>query len=338
MSSQSFWIASYATPEQEGLIRCRFSPEKGFETEAAFTGLTNPSYVLAHPVLPVIYTVEEKKEGAVCVWEVGRESLRLLAWLPTEGADPCHLSLSPDRQWLYAANYSGGSVACFRVEDSGVLTERTDLRRHRGSGPRTDRQEAAHAHCVYPRKNRLLVCDLGTDEIVIYGNDQGELGECGRLAAPAGSGPRHLAAHPAYPELLYCVTELSSEVLVWKETGPDGFELIRKIPMLPADWSGENTAAAIRFTEDGSKLLVSHRGLDSIAVMPVGENGIPGEPVLSPCIGWPRDFAVTGNMVLAASQTGGEVRAFRLHEDRLEDTGMMIKAQAPVCLQACIIK
>ena len=60
----SFWIAGYATPEQEGLIRCRFSPEKGFETEAAFTGLTNPSYVLEHHDLPVLYTVEEKEEGA----------------------------------------------------------------------------------------------------------------------------------------------------------------------------------------------------------------------------------------------------------------------------------
>ena len=336
MCSQTFWISSYATPEQEGLIRCRFDPEKGFEKEAAYSGLTNPSFLLEHPVCPVLYTVEEKKEGAVCAWRPGRDSLRPLARLSTEGADPCHLSLSPDGRWLYAANYTGGSVACFRLDDSGIPTEQTDLRRHKGNGPRQDRQEAAHAHCVFPRQDRLLVCDLGTDEIVVYRSDRGILGECGRLTAPAGSGPRHLATHPAYPDLLFCVTELASTVLIWRATGTDSFELIREIPMLPADYSGANIAAAIRFTKDGRKLLVSHRGLDSIAVMPVSGDGIPGKPVLSPCVRYPRDFAIAEDNVIIASQTDGEVRAYRLHEDRLEETGMIIQAQAPVCLQPCI--
>ena len=336
MNSQSFWISSYATPEQEGLIRCRFSPYTGFETAAACRGLNNPSYVLEHPSLPVLYTVEELAEGAVCAWETGENSLRLLARILTGGADPCHLSLSRDGRWLYAANYSGGSVACFRLDDAGIPAERTDLRRHRGSGPRADRQEAAHAHCGFPWKGRLLVCDLGTDEIVAYENRGGILTERGRLAAPAGSGPRHLTAHPAYPDLLYCVTELSGSVLVWRENGADLPEKAGEIPMVPEGRADGNTAAAMRFTEDGSRLLVSHRGLDVIAVMPVGADGMPGKPVLSPCVRCPRDFAVTGDMVLAASQADGVVRAYRLREDRLEDTGMMIRAQAPVCIQPYI--
>lgn len=335
MPTHSYWVSSYATPEQEGLIRCQFTPEKGFAIKESYTGLTNPSFILEHPDFPLLYTVEEKEQGAVCAWEQGKESLRLLAWIPTEGADPCHLSLSADRKWLYAANYSGGSIVCFRLDSSGIPIERADLCRHRGSGPVKERQEAAHAHCVFPRKNRLFVCDLGTDEIVIYKNEWGELGECARLSVPAGSGPRHLAIHPAYPDLLYCVTELSSTVLVWKEKTTDDFELIREIPMLPSDYIGKNIAAAIHFTEDGSRLLVSHRGMDSIAVMSVGENGVLDKPVLSPCVRCPRDFLVTGDWVLVASQIDGEVRAYQLDENRLEKTHMVIKAQAPVCLQAC---
>ncbi len=335
MDSQSFWISSYANPEQAGLIRCCFNPQNGFKTEEVYTGFTNPSYVLEHPELPLLYSVEERAEGAVCAWEIHQKSLRLLNRTSTAGADPCYLSLSEDKQWLYAANYSGGSVACFRLDDSGLPTERMDLRKHIGSGPRKDRQEAAHAHCAFPRKGKLLVCDLGTDEIVIYKNDRGRLEECGRLSAPAGSGPRHLAVHSAYPELIYCVTELAGTVLIWKETRPDAFELIREIPMLPETHTGENTAAAIRITKDGSRLLVSHRGLDSIALMPIEADGMPGKPVLSPCVRQPRDFVVTGNTVLAASQSDGEIRAYRLCEDRLEDTGMSISAQAPVCLQPC---
>ena len=335
MQSQSFWISSYAAPEQDGLLRSRFSPDTGFEITAVCSGLNNPSYVLEHPFLPVLYTVEELREGAVCAWAAGDDGLRLLARIPSGGADPCHLSLSEDGRWLYAANYSGGSVACFRLDGSGVPGERTDLRLHRGCGPRADRQEAAHAHCVFPWKGRLLVCDLGMDRIVVYENCGGVLAERGRLAAPAGSGPRHLAAHPSHPGLLYCVTELSGEVLVWQENGPDRFELVRAVPAVPADRPGENTAAAIRFTEDGSRLLVSHRGLDAIAVMAVGAGGMPGRPVLSPCVRCPRDFVVFGDTVLAASQADGVVCAYRLREGRLEDTGMTVQAQAPVCIQPC---
>ena len=333
MQSFSFWVGSYATPEQEGLLCCEFNPETGFSVRSAFCGLTNPSYVLEHPSQPVLYSVEETREGAVCAWRPEEGRLRLLAKLPTGGADPCHLSVSEDGRWLYAANYSGGSAACFRLDADGVPAERTDLRQHRGHGPNAARQEAAHAHCVFPRKGRLAVCDLGTDEILIYENRDGILTERGRLRAPAGSGPRHLAAHPACPGLLFCVTELAGSVLVFRETEEDRFRLVREIPTLPPDYRGENTAAAIRFTGDGSRLLVSHRGLNAVAVIPVGRDGETGDPVLSPCVRGPRDFLVCGESVLAASQPDGEIRAYRLNGQRLEETGMRIRAQAPVCLQ-----
>lgn len=336
MSSHLIWIGNYASPEQEGLLRCRFSPESGFAVESAYEGLLNPSFLLEHPEHPVLYTVEETDDGAVCAWREEAGRLVLLGRVSTGGASPCHLSLSADGRWLYCANYMGGSAACIRLDGQGIPAERTDLVRHTGKGPNTQRQEMAHAHCVYPFGGRIGVCDLGEDRIYLYENEGGRMREQACLTAAPGSGPRHLASHSRYPGCLYCVSELTGYVFIWKETAPGRFEQQGGIRTLPAGYTGENTAAAIRFTEDGGWLLVSHRGADGIAAMRMSPDGMPEAPAWSPCVRGPRDFILCGEYVLAGSQRDGEVRAYRLREGRLEDTGFGLEAREPVCIQKAL--
>ena len=336
MTAIRFWVGNYASAEGNGVSRYRYDPGVGFTAEAAYTGLTNPSYLLEHPALSVLYTVEETGEGAVCAWREAEGKLVLQGRTLTGGASPCHLSLSGDGRWLFCANYMGGSVSCFRLDENGIPAERTDLAVHHGKGPNPQRQEAAHAHCVYPYRGRFGVCDLGEDRLYLYENRGGKLEETACLAATPGSGPRHLASHEAYPGCLYCVSELSGDVCIWKETEPGAFEPLQEINTLPAGFGGENTAAAIRFTEDGKWLLVSHRGADGIAAMPVRTDGTLGEPAWSPCVRGPRDFLICGDTVLAASQRDGEIRAYELNEGRLTDTGFRIEAPEPVCLQKAL--
>ena len=127
MHSQSFRIGSYATPAEQGLLCCSFHPETGFEVTNAYRGLLNPSFLLEHPAHPVLYTVEETDDGAVCAWREEAGRLKLLGRVSTGGASPCHLSLSEDGKWLYCANYTGGSAACIRLDEQGIPAERTDL-------------------------------------------------------------------------------------------------------------------------------------------------------------------------------------------------------------------
>ena len=336
MPSQSYWIGSYASPEQKGLLRCSFSPEKGFALESAYDGLLNPSFLLEHPEKPVLYTVEETEEGMVCAWRAEGNRLALLGRIPSGGASPCYLSLSEDGHWLYCANYTGGSVASIRLDENGIPAERTGLVQHTGKGPNAQRQEKAHAHCAYPYHGGIGVCDLGEDRIYLYRNEGGTLRENTCLRAEPGSGPRHLVAHPRYPGCLYCVSELTGEVFVWKENSSGRYDLLQGIGTLPRGFTGENTAAAIRFTQDGRLLLVSHRGADGIAVMTVRPEGKLEEPVWSPCVRGPRDFLVSGEYVLAAGQRDGEVRAYKLTEGKLQDTGFRFEAQEPVCIQEAL--
>ena len=334
MQKPVFWIGSYATPEQKGLWKYCFDGN-GFTVLSAYAGLTNPSYAAEHPLLPVLYTVEETEEGAVCAWRTEENRLEKLGRISAGGASPCHLSVSEDGRWLYCANYMGGSAACFRLDSEGILVERTDLRQHTGKGPNAQRQEAAHAHCVFLYRGRIAVCDLGEDRIYLYKNRGGVLEEKACLKAPPGSGPRHLAAHTAYPGRLYGIGELSGEVLVWQETA-EGFELLKTVPTLPQGFTDGNTAAAIRFTEDGRWLLISHRGADGIAALPMDGAGNPGIARWSPCVRGPRDFLICGDTVIVGSQSDGEIRAYMLEEGKLEDTGFRAEVPEPTCLQKAL--
>ena len=336
MSGLAFWTGSYALPDQNGVYKYYFDPQEGLAVSTAYSGLLNPSFLLEHPVYPVLYTVEETEEGAVCAWREEAGRLVLLNRVPTGGASPCHLSLSADGNWLYCANYMGGSAACIRLDREGIPAERTDLAKHTGKGPNAQRQEMAHAHCVYPFGGRIGVCDLGEDRIYLYENEDGRLREQARLTAAPGSGPRHLASHSRYSGCMFCISELTGEVFVWKETVPGRFEQQCGIGTLPPAYSGENRAAAIRFTEDGKWLLVSHRGADVIAAMRMETDGTPEDPVWSPCVREPRDFLVCGEYVLAAGQQDGEIRAYRLREGQLEDTGFRLEIPQAVCIQRAL--
>lgn len=330
----TFLTGSYAGRGEGGVSRVTFDPAAGFAVEGTMAGLANPSYVLCHPNGKIFYAVEETDDGAVRACRWGEPLPEPFA---TGGASPCHLALSADGSRLYAANYSGGSLAAFALDAQGNLLGRTDLMQHAGHGPNAARQEAAHVHFSMEIDGVLHVCDLGADAIVLYGTAGGRLRETGRVAMPAGSGPRHLARDPRRPEWLYCVGELDGRVHALRR-GRDGYAVAQSVSALPEGYAGANTAAAIRLTGDGALLLVSNRGHDSIAVFPVDGGGTLGAPVISPVVREPRDFIVRGEWVLAASQRDSVVRAYRLDRKtlRLEATDMALETHCPVCL--CVIE
>ena len=328
-----FITGGYAKPEEAGLCLFSFDPERGFSLQKAWNGLTNPSFVLKHPLLPVLYTVEETAPmGRVCAWEWQGDALRPLDSLRSGGADPCHLSLSADGKQLFVSNYTSGSLTVFLLNNQGQIAAMSDHRQHSGHGLHPLRQEGPHVHCALEADGLLYVCDLGKDRIEMYQNINGKLRPAGGVSLKSGSGPRHVAVHDKHPGHLYCVTELANSVCHLIRRG-NTYEIAQEISTLLAGFAGENTGAALHFTQDGQYLLASNRGHDSIAVYPVNAEGNVSGPVISPCVAVPRDFAVYDDFVMVGSQTNDEIRAYRLDRSslRLMDTGWTAKAKAPTC-------
>ena len=158
----------------------------------------DPSFLVADPLWPVLYAVDELTDPSVASFALGKGALRELSRQPTGGAAPCHLLRHP-AGYVLAANYDSGSVSVHPIGPGGVLGPRTDLVQHHGSGPDPDRQRGPHCHEVKLAGEFVVVVDLGLDRLVGYRLDHAT----GRLSAAAdpfarthpGAGPRHAVSH-----------------------------------------------------------------------------------------------------------------------------------------------
>lgn len=345
-----FYVSGYASAEEEGIHRYLFDTEKRTIREtASVSGIESPSYMAVHPNGRVIYSGEKHAGEAevVCYALRGMEKEPVVCGkLPTGGISACHISLDSACEYLFAANYATGSIAVFALDIDGMLVGRTDFVQHKGCGIDPVRQEGPHCHFIYCDWDEVYVCDLGLDTVFIYDfdRDSGKLTPTDRnIRTSPGDGPRHLASHMAYPDKLYLITEMKNDVYVLNKKN-DRYEVIQKISSIPKDCTAENTAAAIRFTKGGSRLLVSNRGDNSIAVFNVNHDGTLNAPVFSTSGGdGPRDINLigghsTGEYVISANQNSGDVVIYRLEDDNtLTDTGIHVQAGKPTCVVPAVL-
>ena len=73
-------------------------------------------------------------------------------------------------KWVFVANYGGGSVAAFPVQDDGKLGEASAFFQHAGSSVNKARQSGPHGHAVVvsPDNRFVLAADLGLDKVFAY--------------------------------------------------------------------------------------------------------------------------------------------------------------------------
>ncbi len=208
----------------------------------------------------------------------------------TQGCIACYLSIIDDE--VYIANYSSGNVV--KMPDSVIA--------HHGSGPNQPRQNTAHTHFVgvTPDKKFLTVADLGLDTVSLYNRD---LTHHASAKVPSGHGARHLMFSEC-GKYLFSVNELGSSLTAFSYDG-NSLSFIDSISTLPTDYSGENTAAAIRL--HNGKIYVSNRGHNSIAKLSFNEEKLTFEASY-PCGGKsPRDFDFIEEFIICANQNSNTV-------------------------------
>jgi 6-phosphogluconolactonase (cycloisomerase 2 family) len=273
--------------------------------------------VTAHPTLPVAYATNENVEGAVTAVGPGPGGqLSMMGEQPTGGADPCHATVVGDGRFLVVANYSGGSVAVFPLDDEGRPGARTDLVLHHGSGPVPERQTSAHPHMVVPDgPDTLVVVDLGADELVGYriGGD-GRLHQRSLTPLPPGTGPRQLVRAGTRWLL---AAELSAELMVLTGDAETGFTVGAAVAASARP--GPNQPAQLTVTSDGTVALLSNRGPDTVSVFDVSDTSTARAALLAETEvgpGWPRHLCLLADgarsVVMVALQQADLVREFRL--------------------------
>lgn len=316
---------------------------------------TNPSFVALHPNGRFLYAVNElgnykgPNSGGVSAFSVDHATgkLTFLNEVASRGADPCYITLDKTGKWVLVANYTGGSVAVFPVQEDGKLGDASTFIQHTGHGPDPKRQEAPHAHSIdlSPDNRFAHVDDLGLDEVLTYKFD----GTKGSLtpgdppfARPeiAASGPRHFAMRPD-GKFAYVVSEMKGTVTVFSnDAGTGALHPLQTVSTLPKDFKGDIEDAEIEVHPSGKFLYASNRGDgNSIAVFAIDPaKGTLTTVEITPTQGkTPRSFAIdpTGTLLFAANAASNNIVIFRIDAKtgKLTPSGQVLNVASPVCVK-----
>lgn len=246
------------------------------------------------------------EKGGLSAFRIAGEGLVLTDRIGWGGQCLCHVSVMPDGKRVCWADYLAGEAGSVGFDagrfDAGSLVRH----RHAGGGPNLPRQASAHCHQALPLPNGrgYAVVDLGLDRISAYPQERHSPTE------PKGAGPRHLAFHPDGRHA-FLASELGNLVSTYRLKGDCDFEFVSAVSTLPDGWKGESAVAAIRVSDDGTKVMVSNRGHDSIAAFSFSPDSERLELLsVSPVPGrFPRDFSVLpgGRVALATLERSGSV-------------------------------
>lgn len=349
------YIGSYTENGRlDGIFLVKMNSATGaLEQVGAVDGGPNPSFLTISPNGRMLYAVNEtdmtegKPTGAVSAYSIDPTSgaLTFFNEQASQGASPCYVSTDRKGRVAFVANYGSGTLATLPIANDGGLELATQAVQHVGTGPVTDRQEKAHAHCVIPHPNNrfVLAADLGADRVLVYRFDEQSTTlqhlERGDAVMPPGAGPRHLVFHPSMP-LVFVSNELNSTVGVLRCDADTGaLSLARTASTLPAKWSGSNFPADIHVAPDGRYLYVSNRGHNSIAVFSIAPStGALAQVQVMPTGGdWPRNFSLdpTGRWLLAANQRSSSITVFSrsVATGRLTPTSNKLDVPSPSCVR-----
>lgn len=313
-------------------------------------GLLNPSFLAFNHDRRVLYTVHgDSSEVSAFRIDPAVGHLTLINQVPCQGLNPVHLAVDPSGRFLIVANHitKGPYVSSLAVLAAGTDSALGGIVDHvpltGNVGPHRVEQPFAKPHQVVfdPAGRFVAVPDKGLDLIFTYRlDDRGKLHAADTPPARAreGSGPRHVAFHPARP-FVFVLNELSSTVLSCDYDPQSGaITPQQEVSALPDTFIGFSRGSEIEISPDGQFVYVSNRGHDSLAAFAV--DGGTGR--LAP-VGWvaadgktPRFFTLdpSSRRLFAANEDSDTIVGF-LRDQRsggLSEATVVARTGSPTCI------
>jgi 6-phosphogluconolactonase len=344
-------IGTYTQKGSKGIYVYRFNTTTGKAEWVSNTdSAANPSFIAIAPDKKHIYAVSEtggKNPSKVSSYAFDKSTgkLSLVNQQLAGGDGPCHVAVSKNNKWVTVANYGGGSLAVFPINNDGSLSPYSQAIQHEGSSVNKQRQDKPHVHetVFSPAQDYLFTPDLGTDKVVVYKFNSSASKPLSPAPTPfvkvnPGNGPRHITFHPN-GKFAYVIEEMSGTVGAYNYS-KGNLTSIQTIATHPADFKGQPGSAEVDLSPDGKFLYASNRGQENnIAIFSVNPaNGKLQLKGYQPTLGKaPRHFIIdpSGNYLLAANQDSDNIVIFKRNKQTglLQETGEQIKVSMPVCLQ-----
>lgn len=346
------WIGTGRAGPSKGIYHCILNTETGrlSNTELA-AEITGPGFLAMHPKLDVLYAVGTL-DGKPCVAAyridaAGNSStLEFVNSAEIGDGGSAHIAVDRTGKTLLTAQYGGGSVAVFSLNNDGALNKRTQIVEHQGGSKVVERrQEGPHPHwCGFSPDNRFaFVPDLGLDKVVVYRVDAATSSIEPHDAAevPPGGGPRHMKFHTS-GKWVYVLNELALSVSVFdydEETGTmTRKQTINTVPPELLAKEKFKSASEIRVHPSGRFVYSANRGHDTITAF--GVNQATGELTViereNVRGATPRNFNLdpSGRWLLAAGQDSHTLAAFEVDQETGELTynRSIVTAPAAICV------
>jgi 6-phosphogluconolactonase len=345
-------VGTQTATTSKGIYAYHFDSSTGDLKHAGLAAeADNPTFLALSPKGDILFVANEldhfdgKDSGAVSSYSVNRQQAKLvkISEVASLGSGTCHVAVDQTGRSVFAANYNGGSAASFSVGDDGRLSPAISFEQYTGHGPDQDRQQAPHAHrvTVSPDNRFLLVNDLGLDTIHIYRLDADNAKLTPHLPSwksSPGAGPRALHFHPN-GKIAYCVTEMSSSVLVlhWdRKLGT--LEIMQEISLRPEKHRGLTTGCDIVFDHHAHFAYAADRFDDIIVTFSVSPKD--GQLTLLNRISCggkvPRHLTLdpSGRWLLVANQDSDNISLFSRDQisGELKKTEKSFPLSKPQCL------
>lgn len=340
-------VGTYTSGESKGIYVYKLDTVTGTSSYVSEIHVENPSYLTLDPSEKYVYAVteDEGETSAANAFSFDKKDgkLTFINKQLTRGGAPCYINIDQTGKHVVTANYLGGSITAFTVDDKGGLNPSPKVISFTGKGIDKDRQTQPHLHCVQfsPNYKYLFADDLGTDKIHKFdvnatGKEFLTTGSPESFSTKAGSGPRHLVFHPN-GKYAYLITELSGDVVVFDYNSSNG-DLAEK-QTVKADSLDAKGSADIHISPDGKFVYASNRLKgDGIAIFSVNQNdGTLTKTGYQDTGIHPRNFALTpnGKLLLVANRDSDRIQVFKVDQQTglLENTGFDIQLDMPVCIK-----
>jgi len=317
----------------KGLFHATLNEHSGAWESFSSVSTHSTRWLVLDPHRPLLYATahdresEGRKTGIVQSFRISPTTLAAekISEQATEGVSACYANVTPDGQYLVAANFTNqtplgqGLIMRFPIDEAGKLQPADWQARHLGSGEQRPRQEHSHPHSavIDPSGRFFAVGDLGIDRVMLYAiSDPNWLRLGEGVQMPPASGPRHAVWSPDSRHL-YVNNEMKATVAFLEFDPATGQAILRQIiEALPAGWDGSRAAADLHLHPSGRFLYSSNRGHNSIATferdLDTGQLKFLGTTPSEGEI--PRGFGVSpdGEWMVVANQKSDNIALFRI--------------------------
>lgn len=274
---EHFLIGSYAKQQDQGVYWAEFDKQdKQLSLVKTVADTKDPTYLVWRQAEGILYSVtitDEKRQAGVNVfrWNKQTQTFDLLQTLSAPGRGSCHISFNENTKQVAVANYVTGDIQLYQADENTHLLSKQGYFKNTGKSI-LPRQKSSHLHFSnwHSGDQYLYVNDLGTDEILVFDTSK-ELTLINRVKLNAGDGPRHFAIHPTLA-VLYSLNELSNTIASFDMQTNGQLVNKQRVNLLTAAVTNQ-TASAIRISNDGKFLYAGVRGDDVINVYQIDEQG-----------------------------------------------------------------